>query len=105
MEPAQGGDGPTTFDRVAEFWDSWKPILRPGKNPVEKIPALRERLARAGRDSRSAPASLFFAPRQKPALGAAGVACAIFDLPSEPPDAVLPRLDADAAVIRQACQL
>jgi len=98
-----GGDGPTTFDRVAEFCDGWMPIQRPGRNPVEKIPALRERLARAGRDPRSVPVSLFFAPPQKPALEAlqaAGVARAIFGLPSEPRDAVLPRLDAYASVIR-----
>ena len=98
-----GGDGPTTFDRVAEFCDGWMPIVRPGRNPVEKIPALRERLARAGRDPRSVPVSLFLAPPQKPALEAleaAGVARAIFGLPAEPRDAVLPRLDAYAAVIR-----
>src|SRR2546426_7784801 len=98
-----GGDGATTFDRVAEFGDGWMPILRPGRNPVEKIPALRERLERAGRDPRSVPVSIFFAPPRKPeleALAAAGVARAIFGLPSEPRDAVLPRLDAQAAVIR-----
>ncbi len=89
MERAQGGAGPSTLDRVAEFCDGWMPILRPGKNPVEKIPALRERLARAGRDSRS-----------PPVLEAAGLACAILGLASEPRDAVLPRLDAHAAVIR-----
>jgi probable F420-dependent oxidoreductase len=98
-----GGDGPTTFDRVAEFGDGWMPILRPGRNPVERIPAFRERLERAGRDPRSVPVSIFFAPPRKPeleALAAAGVARAIFGLPSEPRDAVLPRLDAQAAVIR-----
>ncbi len=98
-----GGDGPTTFDRVAEFADGWIPILRPGRNPVERIPAFRERLERAGRDPRSVPVSIFFAPPRKPeleALAAAGVARAIFGLPSEPRDAVLPRLDAQAAVIR-----
>src|SRR5215510_6349354 len=98
-----GGDGPTTFDRVLEFCDGWMPIMRPGRNPVEKIPALRERLQRAGRDPRSVPVSIFFAPPQKPqleALAAAGVARAIFGLPSQPRDAVLPKLDAYAAVIR-----
>ena len=98
-----GGDGPTTFDRVAEFCDGWMPILRPGRNPVEKLPALRERLERAGRDPRSLPVSIFFAPPQKPALEAleaAGVARAIFGLPSQPRDAVLPRLDAYAAAMR-----
>src|SRR2546422_1295697 len=98
-----GGDGPTTFDRVAEFGDGWMPILRPGRNPVERIPAFRERLERAGRDPRSVPVSIFFAPPRKPALealAAAGVARAIFGLPSESRETVLPRLDAYAAVIR-----
>ncbi len=99
-----GGDGATTFDRVVEFGDGWMPILRPNcRNPVERIPELRERLTRAGRDPKSAPVSLFFAPPNRPALdalAAAGVERAIFGLPSEPRDAVLPRLDAYAAVIR-----
>src|SRR5262245_11491263 len=98
-----GGDGPTTFDRVAEFCDGWMPIMRPGRNPVEKIPALHDRLKRAGRDPRSVPVSIFFAPPQEPALEAlegAGVARAIFGLPSQPRDQVLPKLDAYAAVIR-----
>jgi probable F420-dependent oxidoreductase len=97
-----GGDGPTTFDRVVEFGDGWIPILRPGVNPVAKIPVLRERLERAGRDPGSVPVSVFFAPPKKPdleGLAAAGVARAIFGLPSEPRDAVLPRLDQYAAVI------
>jgi len=98
-----GGDGPTTFDRVAEFCDGWMPIMRPGQNPVDKIPALRERLTRAGRDPKSVPVSIFFAPPRKAdvdALAAAGVSRAIFGLPSEPRDAVLPRLDKYAAAIR-----
>jgi len=97
-----GGDGATTFDRVVEFGDGWMPILRPNRNPVERIPALRERLRQAGRDPKSAPVSIFFAPPKKPALEAleaAGVERAIFGLPSEPRDAVLPRLDAYAAVM------
>jgi len=45
-----GGDGETTFDRVVEFGDGWMPIMRPNKNPIERIPELRERLKKAGRD-------------------------------------------------------
>jgi probable F420-dependent oxidoreductase len=96
-----GGDGATTFDRVVEFGDGWMPILRPNRNPVERMPELHERLRAAGRDPRSAPVSVFFAPPAKPklaALAAAGVERAILGVPSEPRDAVLPRLDAYAAL-------
>ena len=99
-----GGDGATTFDRVVEFGDGWMPILRPTRpNPVARIPELRERLRNAGRDPKSAPVSIFFAPPDRQgldALAAAGVERAIFGLPSEPRDAVLPRLDAYAKVMR-----
>jgi probable F420-dependent oxidoreductase len=99
-----GGDGATTFDRVVEFGDGWMPILRPDRpSPIERIPELRERLTKGGRDPRSVPVSIFFAPPTKPGLAAlaeAGVERAIFGLPSEPRDAVLPRLDAFAALIR-----
>ncbi len=70
---------------------------------MEKIPALRERLARAGRDPKSVPVTIFFAPPKKAeleALAAAGVSRAIFGCPSEPRDAVLPRLDSYANVMR-----
>ncbi len=71
-----GGDGPTTFDRVVEFGDGWMPIMRPHTNPVERIPALHERLKAAGRDPESAPVSIFFAPPKREALDAlAAAAC------------------------------
>jgi probable F420-dependent oxidoreductase len=98
-----GGDGERTFDRVVEFGDGWMPILRPHTSPVEKIPALRERLKAAGRDPRSVPVSIFFAPPRRDALdalAAAGVERAIFGLPAAPRDEVLPKLDAYAAVMR-----
>jgi alkanesulfonate monooxygenase SsuD/methylene tetrahydromethanopterin reductase-like flavin-dependent oxidoreductase (luciferase family) len=97
-----GGDGATTFDRVVEYGDGWMPIMRPNQNPVDKIPALRERLKQAGRDPKTAPVSIFFAPPKKEGLdklAAAGVDRAIFGVPSEARDSVLPRLDALAKLI------
>ena len=97
-----GGDGEKTFDRVVEFGDGWMPILRPHTSPVEKMPALRRRLEQAGRDPKSAPVSIFFAPPKREALdglAAAGVSRAIFGLAPEPRDKILPRLDRLAAVI------
>ncbi len=77
--------------------------MRPNRNPVERIPELRERLRKAGRDPKSASVGIFFAPPKREALdtlAAAGVSRAIFGLPSEPREAVLPRLDAYAKVMR-----
>jgi probable F420-dependent oxidoreductase len=96
-----GGDGATTFDRVVEFGDGWMPINRPNTNPIGRIPELRHRLEKAGRDPKSVSVSLFYAPPDRSALealAAAGVDRAIFALPSEPRDAALLRLDAYAAV-------
>ena len=97
-----GGDGATTFDRVVEYGDGWMPILRGNKNPVERIPELHARLKQAGRDPKSAPVSLFFAPPKREFLdeiAAKGVTRAIFGMPSEPRDKVLPRLDGYAKLI------
>ena len=54
-------------------------------------------------DPKSVPVSIFFAPPKRPmldALEAAGVERAIFGLPSEGRDAILPRLDAYVAAMK-----
>ncbi len=98
-----GGDGPTTFDRVIEFADGWMPIARPKQNPAEKIPALRQRAEKAGRDPKSVAVTIFFAKPDRAtvdALRAAGVDRAIFGVPSESRDTVLPLLDSYAPLLR-----
>src|SRR3989441_433212 len=98
-----GGDGPTTFDRVIEFADGWMPIARPKQNPAEKIPALRQRAEKAGRDPKSISVTIFFAKPDRAtvdALRAAGVDRAIFGVPSESRDKVLPLLDSYAPLLR-----
>ena len=98
-----GGDGPKTFDRVIEFADGWMPISRPHTNPVAKIPELRRRAEKAGRDPKSISISIFFAKPEKgaiEALASAGVDRAIFGLPSAGKDKVLPLLDAYTSVMR-----
>ncbi|MGH7310950.1 MAG: LLM class flavin-dependent oxidoreductase, partial [Candidatus Rokuibacteriota bacterium] len=97
-----GGDGPTTFDRVIEFADGWMPISRPGRNPADRIPALRRQAEHAGRAPQSIPVSIFFAKPDKAALDGlrtAGVSRAIFGLPSESREKALPLLDAYARLI------
>ncbi|MGH7326255.1 MAG: LLM class F420-dependent oxidoreductase [Candidatus Rokuibacteriota bacterium] len=99
-----GGDGPTTFDRVIEFANGWMPIARPGRpSPVEKIPALRQRAEKAGRDPQSISVSIFFARPDRAtvdALRAAGVDRTIFGVPSEGRDKILPLLDSWVPLLR-----
>jgi probable F420-dependent oxidoreductase len=98
-----GGDGATTFDRVIEFADGWMPIARQGRNPSAKIPELRARAEKAGRDPKSISVTIFFAKPDKPSvdsLRSAGVERAIFGLPSAGRETVLPILDTYAGVMR-----
>ena len=93
-----------TFDRVVEFGDGWMPIMRPQPEPGREDPRAA-RAAEEGRPrSRSRRRSRSSSRRRRSAaldaLEAAGVERAIFGLPSEPRDAVLPRLDAYAAAMR-----
>jgi probable F420-dependent oxidoreductase len=98
-----GGDGATTLDRVVEFCDGWMPIAVRAGNLVEKIADLQRRARAAGRDPRSIPVTAFMVKPDRAALDpleAAGVERAIFGLPSEGRDQVLPKLDAYAKLIR-----
>lgn len=91
-----GGSGPTTFDRVLEFGDGWMPIYGRGTEALKaQIAELREK---AGRH---VPVAMFGVP-PKPAviaeLEAAGVDEILFNLPTEPEDDTLRRLDRIAEV-------
>jgi alkanesulfonate monooxygenase SsuD/methylene tetrahydromethanopterin reductase-like flavin-dependent oxidoreductase (luciferase family) len=79
------------------------PIARPGRNPAEKIPALRQRAEKAGRDPKSISVTIFFARPDRAtvdALRAAGVDRAIFGVPSEGREKVLPLLDSYMPLLR-----
>ncbi|HKQ93002.1 MAG TPA: LLM class F420-dependent oxidoreductase [Blastocatellia bacterium] len=91
-----GGDGPTTFDRVIEFCDGWMPIGFRLDNVEEKIAALRRRAEEADRDPSSISVTIFAAKPERKALEdleRAGVERAIFYVPSDERDKVLPVLD------------
>jgi probable F420-dependent oxidoreductase len=91
-----GGDGPTTFDRVIEFCDGWMPIGFRLVNVEEKIAALRRRAEEADRDPSSISVTIFAAKPERKALEdleRAGVERAIFYVPSDGRDKVLPALD------------
>jgi probable F420-dependent oxidoreductase len=96
-----GGDGPTTFDRVIEFCDGWMPIAARATGLIDKIAALQRRAKEAGR--KPIPVTAFMVKPDRAALDpleAAGVDRAIFGLPSEGRDTVLPMLDGHAKLIR-----
>ncbi len=100
-----GGDGATTFDRVAEFCDGWMPLLGAGGVPelAAKIEALKGRMAKAGRDPAKLDLTVFGIRRERKTideLGAIGVGRVIFMVPSALREAVLPRLDDCARLMK-----
>jgi probable F420-dependent oxidoreductase len=97
-----GGDGPTTLDRVLEYADGWMPVAgRMGPAFLDKIATLQRRAKDAGRAP--IPVTAFMVKPDRAALDpieSAGVERAIFAVPSEARDKVLPLLDAYAKLIR-----
>jgi probable F420-dependent oxidoreductase len=97
-----GGDAPTTFDRVLEYCDGWMPVAgRMGPALFEKIATLQRRAKDAGRAP--IPVTAFMVKPDRAVLDpleAAGVERAIFAVPSETPNVVLPLLDKYAKLIR-----
>jgi len=95
-----GAPGPKLFEHVAEYGDGWIPIG--GAGVREALPALRDALAKRGRD----PASLHVVPmgiqptREKlDYYASVGVTEAVLRLPSAPRDDVMPLLDAYARFV------
>ncbi|MBI2203395.1 MAG: LLM class F420-dependent oxidoreductase [Candidatus Rokubacteria bacterium] len=98
-----GGEGPLTVKRVVEYCDGWFPR---GRNPevlLSGMKDLADAAKKAGRDPKSLPVSAFAAPADPAVLDRfreAGVARAIFMLPSEGRDTILPLVDKYAKLIR-----
>jgi alkanesulfonate monooxygenase SsuD/methylene tetrahydromethanopterin reductase-like flavin-dependent oxidoreductase (luciferase family) len=91
-----GGDGPTTFDRVIEFCNSWMPLGYRVQGLAEKISTLRRRAEKAGRDPQSISVTVFGAKPEREAIEqfeSMDVGRVIFMLPAEGRDTVLPLLD------------
>ena len=95
-----GAAGPKLFDAIAEYGDGWIPIG--GAGVREALPALRDAMAKRGRD----PSALHVVPmgieptREKlDYYASVGVTEAVLRLPSAPREEVLPLLDAYARFV------
>jgi len=92
-----GGESGYTLQRIVEIGDGWFPRGRAGADVVLKGMAdLKARAAKAGRDFKTLAVSVFAAkpdPADLAKLAEGGVTRAIFLLPSEGRDKILPLLD------------
>ena len=98
-----GGGWPGAARRAVRWGDGWLPVGIPDV-AAAKIPELRRMAEEAGRDPTSIEVSIYSAPTDADALARlrdAGIARAIFFVPSEPADKVLPLLDRLAATARE----
>jgi probable F420-dependent oxidoreductase len=102
-----GGSGPHARRRAVDFDGHWMPVWGRAwsEEPIaEAVQDLRQQAERAGRDPATVTVSIFAAPVREARLAALrdqGVHRAIFELPSEGRDTVLPLLDRYAALARQ----
>lgn len=97
-----GGDSPAMFDRIVDYADGWMPIGFRVGDLAGKMRTLRERAEKVGRDPKTIRVTLFGAEPDRAALdklAALGVERALFHLPSEKADKVLPLLDTYAKLI------
>jgi probable F420-dependent oxidoreductase len=97
-----GGESRHTLRRVMEFCDAWFPRGPAFADPQAEMQRFRSAAEEAGRDLRTVSTTLFAAKADKSYVEqcrAAGVARALFTLPSEGRDAVLPLLDRYAAFL------
>ena len=99
-----GGGFPHGARRAIAYGDGWMPGLAAGLDAVAILPRFRQMAAEAGREPDSLPVTNFgfyedldYAAR----MADAGLARAVFALPAEKADTVLPLLDKYAAVARR----
>ncbi len=98
-----GGDTPRARQRVVDFCDGWMPIGIRSASIIEGMNDLAERARAAGKDPKNFPVSVFGAPANPETLdeyAEAGVERAIFWVPPEGREKVLPILDKYAAAQR-----
>ena len=99
-----GGESGHTLQRVVDFCDGWFPRGRAAEVILPALKDLRARAAKAGRDMKTISTSIFGAKPDEAMLesySAAGITRAIFRLPSEGREGVLPLLDQWAKLIKK----
>lgn len=97
-----GGSSPHTFKRVVRYADEWMPLEQSISSFPEQIAELNEQAAAAGRGPM--PVGVFFASRKPERLAGhreAGLKRCVFYLPPLHKDALMPKLDALAGLIRE----
>ncbi len=98
-----GGSFPHGARRAIAYGDGWMPIGGRGEDPLEVLPRFRQMAAEAGRDPAAVPLTLFGLARDLEVLKRhrdAGVDRAVFMVPAQARDKVLPLLDECAALMR-----
>jgi probable F420-dependent oxidoreductase len=98
-----GGHGRRALERVVDYCDGWLPIGARAVDIPGDMVALRRVAEERGRDPRTVSVSVYGAAMDAETLvrlADAGVERAIFWLPSEGADTVLPLLDRGAALMR-----
>lgn len=96
------GGVPGGIRRAVRYGDGWVPILGRGGDPVDAMTVLATQCAAAGRSVNEIEVSIYYAPRDRAELdrlAEAGIARALFALPSKPTEELLPILDDLAALI------
>ncbi|HEV8639796.1 MAG TPA: LLM class F420-dependent oxidoreductase [Methylomirabilota bacterium] len=98
-----GGESGHTLQRVVDFCDGWFPRGRSEQAILPGLADLKARAARAGRDMKTISVSVFGAKPDDKTLDtyrSAGITRALFRLPPEGRDKILPLLDQYAKLIR-----
>ncbi len=98
-----GGETDYTLKRVVEYCDGWFPRPSHGFTARDGMARLKRVADEAGRDMSTLTVTTFRAPADRKVLDeyqAAGVASSLLELPDEPRDDLLKRLDEYAKLIR-----
>jgi probable F420-dependent oxidoreductase len=98
-----GGESSHTLQRVVDFCDGWLPRGRAAERILPGLEELKTRAAKAGRDMKTISVTVFGATPDEAVLDGyrkAGITRALFRLPSESRETILPLLDRHAKLIK-----